>query len=141
MKVNIYVYHTIKTPKASEGAYTYILETEINEKTATLSKSARFKGPKNHADLEVILEALKRMNKPSEIEIIGTSNYISNGVSSIPKWEQNNWKTSKGTEVANKEEWQQFNEYMKVHTVTVNTSNEHSYSHWMKGEAEKKERE
>lgn len=139
MIVKIYIYHTIRSPRSTYGAYSYILETEINKKIATLTKIGILEDTKfNKAELDVCLGALKRLTKVCDVVLVGVSNYIINGLNEwLPKWVENEFKNAKGEEVANAKEWQQFWEYTKVHHITAVGECNHEYLYWMKQETEK----
>ena len=142
MKVNIYMYQTIRGPGRKAGAYTYILETEIKGKIATLTKTGSFKEcTENKAELSVLLEALKRLNKECDVEVFGAGQYIHSGVNDwMEGWIKSGWKNAKGKEVANQVEWQELLKYMEMHHITLNEKAEHSYSNWMKEETDKEKK-
>lgn len=143
MLVKIYVYQTIKGPGTKSGSYTYILETEIKGKTATLSKTDILEPmTENKAELTILLEALKRLRASCDVEIIGTSEYVKQGFENwIDGWIESDWKNARGKDVANKEQWQQLAEYMKNYSIAISTEKDHAYSQWMQKETDKKETE
>ena len=143
MQVNIYTYQTIKGPGTKAGTCTYILETEVKGKVATLTKTESLETmSENKAELTAILKALKRLRKECEVTIFGESNYIKQGAERwLDGWVAAGWKNAKGKEVANKEEWQQFHEFRTKYNITISSPVQHSYSNWIKGETDKKEKE
>lgn len=142
MTVNIYIYQTIRGPGKKEGSYTYILETIINNKPATLTVTDTLEAmSENKAELTILLKALKRLRKECDLIIYGASNYLAAGLAEwLGEWEQSGWKNKKGKDIANMEEWKEVREYTKQYRIT--TSNEkHSYSQWIEEETLKKERQ
>lgn len=143
MTVNIYMYHTIHSPGTKAGSFTYILETEINGKVATLTKTDILEPmTENRAELTVLLKALKRLRKECDVLIIGAGAYIKQGVESwLEKWIEADWKNAKGKDVANKEEWQQFLEFSQKYNIKICEPCSHSYSYWIQTTTDKKEKE
>lgn len=143
MQVNIYVHQTIKGPGTKAGSFTYILETEIDGKVATLTKTDILEPmSENKAELNVLLQALKRLRKECDVLVVGASPYIKQGVECwLEKWVAAGWKNAKGKDVANMEEWQQFLEFSKKYHIKICGPSSHSYSYWIKNETEKKEKE
>lgn len=139
MTVNIYIYQTIKGPKAHKGAYTFIIEAVFGEKAATLSKIGTLEPmTENQAELFTLLEAYKRMKKSSQIRLVGVNGYIRLGIEQwMPKWAENNWETAKGIPIANAEQWQQLYKYIQKYPTEVILEQEHSYKDWMMKEAQK----
>lgn len=141
--VNIYIYQTIKGPGTKAGSYTYILETEINGMTATLTKTDTLEPmTENKAELTVLLKALKRLRTKCSVQVIGSSDYVRQGAEKwLKDWARQDFKTAKGKEVANKEEWQQFLAYQEACDIVFTPGKSHSYRNWMQEETERKERE
>ena len=141
MKVNIYIYQTIKGPGTRAGSYTYILEADMNGKIATLTSTDTLEPmTEKAAELTVILKALSRICKECEIQIVGCSPYMVQATSEwINNWIENDWKNAKGKEIANKEQWQNLLEYMRKYSITFTKECQHEYLNWIKSETEKTE--
>lgn len=146
MLVNIYIYQTIRGPGKKAGAYTYILETEINNKTATLTDTGLLEPmTENKAELKTLLKALKRLRGESDLVIFTESQYIKIAIDEwIDKWIHDNWKNAKGKEIANIEEWQQVKAYKDKHKMQIVHCKDMGYSNtykkWMIAEADKRMR-
>lgn len=142
MLVNIYVYQTIKGPRAKAGAYTYVLETELDGKERTLTASGHLEPmSENKAELTVVLKALQRLRKECDVNIFGASIHVKTGIETwIDKWIKADWKNAKGKEIANLTEWQQLLEFRNKYKITVSDQQENTFTRWMKSEAEKEER-
>ena len=60
----------------------------------------------NIMELMAVIEALKTVRNPSEIEITTDSKYVKNGITNwIFNWKKNGWKTASKKTVKNKELW------------------------------------
>ena len=60
----------------------------------------------NIMELMAVIEALKTVRNPSEIEITTDSKYVKNGITNwIFNWKKNGWKTASKQPVKNKELW------------------------------------
>lgn len=141
-KVNIYLYTTIKGPRAREGSYTYILEYMTEKGPVTLTKQDSITATENRAHLLILIKALERLRHPCELEVYADSEYIRSGaVKWLKDWERRGWMTKKDRPVANKEEWQQASELLSRHLVTFHVGERHSYRKWIVADTEKKEKE
>lgn len=141
-KVNIYLYTTIKGPRAREGSYTYILEYMTEKGPATLTEQGNLAATENRANLLVFIKALERIRRPCELEVYTDSEYIRSGtVKWLKDWERRGWMTAKGRPVANKEEWQQASELMARHLVTFRLGEQNTYTGWIASDTERIEKE
>ena len=63
----------------------------------------------NIMELTAVVEGLKMLKFPCEVELYSDSAYIVNAFNQgwIYNWKKKNWKTSDGKEVKNKEIWQE----------------------------------
>ena len=73
----------------------------------------------NIMELTAVIEGLKMLKYPCEVEIYSDSAYVVNGFNQgwIYNWVKNNWKTSGKEPVKNKEIWQELYELTKLHKV------------------------
>lgn len=74
----------------------------------------------NIMELTAVVEGLKMLKFPCEVELYSDSAYIVNAFNQgwIYNWKKKNWKTADGKEVKNKEIWQELYELTKTHKVT-----------------------
>ena len=74
----------------------------------------------NKMELQAVIEALKLVKYPCEIEIYSDSAYVVNAFKQkwIDKWIKNNWKTADKKEVKNVERWKELLELLSVHNYT-----------------------
>lgn len=73
----------------------------------------------NRMELTAPIEALKHLKKPCIVKLYSDSAYLINAFQKgwIYSWIKNDWKTSTGEEVKNKELWQQIYVFTKVHSI------------------------
>lgn len=82
----------------------------------------------NIMELTAVVEGLKMLKFPCEVELYSDSAYIVNAFNQgwIYNWKKKNWKTADGKDVKNKEIWQELYELTKTHKVTFNKVKGHS---------------
>ena len=73
----------------------------------------------NIMEITAVLEALKLLKKPCEVDLYSDSAYVVNCFNNgwIYNWIKNNWKTASKEPVKNKELWQELYNLTKVHKV------------------------
>lgn len=99
MKVEIYIEHTFKSPRRSQGIYGYILVYKTPDgKEATKTVIKELSATPHEADLTAAVEALGKLNRPCEVEIIAGSRYLRETVEAgwLDRWTGNGWKNAKG---------------------------------------------
>lgn len=137
--VNIYTASGIRSPRAGNGRAGYILELRTEKGPVTLTKTAEIlNATANQSELRILIMALKRLTESCCLTIYTESGYVAAGLTELPRWKRNGWKTSRGTDVANKEEWLKTAELLNVHMFSVTTEN-HEYRAWLKSEVTRKE--
>ena len=82
----------------------------------------------NIMELTSILEALKALKYECEVELYSDSAYCVNAFNQgwIYNWIKKGWKTADGSEVKNKEIWQEIYALTKKHKVNFNKVKGHS---------------
>jgi len=72
----------------------------------------------NIMELTAVIEALKQIKKPYEIDITTDSIYVKNGITVwIHNWKTNGWKTAAKKSVKNKELWVELDELIQIHQI------------------------
>ena len=72
----------------------------------------------NIMELTAVIEALKQIKKPYEIDITTDSIYVKNGITVwIHNWKTNGWKTAAKKSVKNKELWIKLDELIQIHQI------------------------
>jgi len=73
----------------------------------------------NIMELMAVIESLKAISKPFQIEITTDSKYVKNGITSwIHNWKKNGWKTAAKKPVKNKELWIELDHLIQKHNVS-----------------------
>lgn len=70
-------------------------------------------------EITAVLEALKLLKHPCEVQIYSDSAYVVNAFKQgwIFNWMKNNWKTSNKENVKNKELWEELYKLTTIHKV------------------------
>ena len=76
----------------------------------------------NVMEITAVIEGLKLLKYPCEVEIYSDSAYVVNTFKQgwIYNWIKNNWKTSGKEPVKNQELWQELYDLTKIHKVKFN---------------------
>lgn len=82
----------------------------------------------NIMELTAVIEALKLLKRPCEVDLYSDSAYVVNAFLQdwISGWIKNNWKNSSKEEVKNKELWQELISLTQTHKVTFHKVKGHS---------------
>lgn len=137
--VNIYIHKTQKSPRRQDGAGCYVLETETKKGTETRKKFFELKNETaNSAELILITEALRRLNKKCMLTIYTETGQVGAAVESgwIERWKENGWKTERGTPVHDMEKWEEMSSLLAGHEYEFKTGT-HPYLAWMTWAVEK----
>lgn len=142
-EVSIYTQTTLKGMKRQNGVVSYVISTMTGKGEATLTDVRKItNATPNFAELDVLVDALGRINKPCELKIYTNSFYVSAGLQNwLPNWKANDWKTSKEEEISNVDLWKLLDELISQHNVTVLVGEKHQYKDWMLAECERKKNE
>lgn len=137
MTVNIYTHTTAKGPRKKITGYGYVLECETSKGPATLSHIGTFiDETKNRSEVKTLVEALKKLNKASELNIY-VSDYTAAVIETwLGSWEANGWKNSRGEEID--PIYKELKNLLKPHKISIKNGT-HSYAEWLKREAEQEE--
>ena len=112
------------------GGWGAILRFQDNEKEINGYESLT---TNNIMELMAVIESLKAISKPFEIEITTDSKYVKNGITSwIHNWKKNGWKTAAKKPVKNKELWIELDHLIQKHNISWK---------WVKGHSGHKENE
>jgi len=82
----------------------------------------------NIMELTAVVEALRLLKYPCEVELYSDSAYVVNAFQQgwIDSWVKNNWKTAAKEPVKNQELWQELYTLTKTHNVQFNKVKGHS---------------
>lgn len=114
-----------------KGGWGAILLYQIKDKTGqqkTLKKcisgSAEYT-TNNQMEMTAVIEALKLLKKPCEIELFTDSKYVLEGSTKwLTGWIQKGWKGADKKPVKNQELWKELVKLYEIHTINW---------HWVKG--------
>ena len=72
----------------------------------------------NKMELTAVIEGLRALKRPCEVELHVDSTYVMNGITKwIHGWKRNNWRTADKKPVKNLELWQELEAETKRHTI------------------------
>jgi ribonuclease HI len=76
----------------------------------------------NRMELLAVIEGLKTLKKPSQVELVSDSKYVLQGLKDwMPKWKRNDWRRKEGNSwkpVKNADLWQELDRLMALHELT-----------------------
>lgn len=138
-EVNVYVETTAKSPREQDAAFLYLLEMKTAKGPLTLTKKGMLHGTRNYIEIKAIEMALERVKMQVSLHLYIDSEYVFQAfLQGLPKkWQENNWKTAKGTPVANMEEWQKTMKLLYGNPFEIHMKQEHEYRKWMEREIRK----
>lgn len=140
MHADIYIATTTRGPAKRDGMALYVIDTGEWQKKR---KAEIHKVNEQGAEAILLYAALKKLFQAfpkgiEAIDIYASSPSTSNALNGwLEKWEASDWKNSKGTPVANADEWKNIHELTKDIEITVHINEEHSYSLWINMELQK----
>ncbi|MCL2355346.1 MAG: ribonuclease HI, partial [Oscillospiraceae bacterium] len=73
----------------------------------------------NIMEITAVIEGLKALNKPCDVEVYSDSSYVVNAFEKgwIYNWQMSGWRTAGKTPVKNKELWEELYELTQTHKV------------------------
>lgn len=74
----------------------------------------------NVMEITAVIEGLKMLKYPCEVEIYSDSAYVVNAFNQkwLQSWKKNGWKNSNKEEVKNRELWEELDSLVNIHNVT-----------------------
>ena len=73
----------------------------------------------NIMELTAVIESLKALKRPCNVNITTDSTYVKNGITKwIHNWKQKNWKTANKKPVKNKEYWEELDQIVTNHKIS-----------------------
>jgi len=81
----------------------------------------------NRMELTAVIESLKALKRPCEIDLYTDSQYVQRGITEwLRDWKRRGWKTASGSAVKNRDLWEELDSQAARHRVRW---------HWVKGHA------
>lgn len=138
-EVNVYVETAARGPREQDAAYLYLLELKTEKGPVTLTKKGTLHGTKNYIEIKSLEMALERVKMRVSLHLYIDSEYVFQAfLQGLPKkWAENDWKTAKGTPVANMEEWKKTLNLLYGSPFEIHMKQEHEYRNWMEREIRK----
>ncbi len=97
------------------GGWCALLRYNKHEK---ILKGGKKNTTNNEMEIKAVLEGLKALKEPCEVELYSDSKYVIQAIESwIYNWEKNNWKTSSKKPVAHSDMWKEILKLIKKHKV------------------------
>ena len=136
MRVNIYMYQTIKGGIKRQGYGIFVLDAEMKE-AYTKTLRIRFeKASENEAELKTFCTALSRITIPCEIYLYTESEWLSTCLKEwLPKWRAHEYLSAKNEKVAFSGIWQKLGSELETQNLCVVCGSEHPYREWLKKNA------
>ena len=106
------------------GGWAFILKHPASGKEVE-GAGAELRTTNNRMELTAVIEGLRRVKRPSNVEIYSDSKYVLEGLESwLDNWIRRGWKTAARKPVKNEELWRALDELRKTHERTF---------HWIRG--------
>jgi len=97
------------------GGWAAILRSGRQEKILTGSESQT---TNNRMELTAAIKALEALKRPCQVKIYTDSRYLKDGVTKwLPRWLQNNFRTSRGKKVKNQDLWEKLAGLLNRHEI------------------------
>lgn len=139
MKVNIYMASDLNDFKPRNGHVGYVIEDVKTKRTITQFGTVE-NATKNKGELLGLKNALTRIKTESEVTLYIDNFYIKNAYEQgwLVAWVKSGWKTAKGKEVAEKEEWQAVTKLLAGRIPEIITNAPHEYRTWLETELKRR---
>ena len=73
----------------------------------------------NRMELTAVIEGLRALKGPCEVEVVTDSKYVMQGINDwMPNWKRNGWKTAARKPVKNVDLWQQLDDEVQRHQTS-----------------------
>lgn len=116
MQVKITIVTSARVPRCKEGTYWYRLECGQAQREGT---GMLMDTTAHRLELTGLIEALKRMVRPSNLKIRTTSGYLRMGHRQLKEWEENGWRRPGGKEIKNRDLWEKVAELERGHQTEI----------------------
>lgn len=81
----------------------------------------------NRMELMAVIQGLAAIKSPSQVKLVGDSEYVLKGISQwMAGWKRRGWRKADKSPVMNADLWQQLDDLVTRHTVTVEWTRGHS---------------
>lgn len=112
------------------GGWAYLVVSEAGERVGSGAEPAT---TNNRMELRAVIEGLRSVGDPTEIEVWSDSRYVIDGMRSwIHSWKKRGWKTADRQPVKNEDLWRALDDEAHRHRV---------HWHWVRGHDDHPENE
>lgn len=119
------------SPKKAEKWYGYVLEYKADGETKTREGFGKIEGTYHQAVLTALIEALERFRESCEVHVHTENEFILNMIDmNLEKWAGNEFQTSRGKPVANREEWIEVWR-LSNKQLLITEHGDHEYASWL----------
>lgn len=113
-KVNLYTDGSYR-PTTGIGSHAGILQSDDH---VLLVSDSSADTTINRQELLAVIASLNTLVRPCDVTIYSDSNYVVKGINSwMHQWKQQNWITTKGTPVANRDLWEALFHHGSTHKL------------------------
>lgn len=116
------------SPNPGKGGWAAILYSPEHDKEREIS-GGELSTTNNRMELTAAIRALEALKVPCEVDLHTDSAYLQNAFVKrwIQKWKRNGWRTSAGSDVLNRDLWEELDRLTQIHRVSW---------HWVKGHSD-----
>ncbi len=116
------------SPNPGKGGWAAILYSPEHDKEREIS-GGELSTTNNRMELTAAIRALEALKVPCEVDLHTDSAYLQNAFVKrwIQKWKRNGWRTSAGSDVLNRDLWEELDSLTQIHRVSW---------HWVKGHSD-----
>lgn len=138
METGIYIELSENDPREKNRSWGYVLEAPGGW---TKHETGECIGTMHGVTLQILIKALSRYHKPSQITIHAADEWILNMLQNqLPAWEQNGFRNAHGEAIKYQQEWEELAEKVKNHKITIEPGR-HGYSVWLQDEMKRGRRD
>lgn len=138
-KVNLYTKVIPGDAKKAKKYLGYVLTCEGRGKEDNVEGMEMLEEATFHeANLKAIVLGLGRLNQSCEVHIYSEDRFVLNMIENhLSKWQQNGFRTARGTNVENEEGWRAYWRLSKGQLITLHFG-EHEYTEWITEELKRR---
>lgn len=130
-KADVFLKTDSVSPKKAEKWYGYVLECKVDGETKTREGFGKIEGTYHQAVLTALIEALERFRESCEVHVHTENEFILNMIDmNLEKWAGNEFQTSRGKPVANREEWIEV-WGLSNKQLLITEHGDHEYASWL----------
>ncbi|WP_297455648.1 ribonuclease HI [Persephonella sp.] len=97
------------------GGWCALLRYNEHEK---ILKGGKAETTNNEMEIKAVLEGLKALKEPCEVDLYSDSQYVVKAISEwIYNWQKNNWRNASKKEIAHREMWEEIYNLLQKHKV------------------------